>query len=71
MTNVLALPCDYLRRARLSVSGVEALIAVGDFPDAVRPRQGSIEPAVKAVLKLKGLTYPRGRAFERNGTSLS
>ena len=33
--------------------------------------EGKTQAEVKAVLKLKGLTYPRGRAFERNGTSLS
>jgi hypothetical protein len=45
MTNDLALAVDYLRRARLRVRAVEALIDAGDFPDAVRESQESVELA--------------------------
>ena len=65
MTNAPALALDYLRRARLRVHAVEALISAGDFPDAVRESQETVELAVKALLKLKGLTYPRAHDVAR------
>lgn len=65
MTNAPALALDYLRRARLRVHAVEALINAGDFPDAVRESQETVELAVKALLKLKGLTYPRAHDVAR------
>lgn len=68
MTNAPALAVDYLRRARLRVRAVEALIAAADFADAVREAQETVELAVEALLKLKGLSYPRAHAFERNGS---
>lgn len=65
MTNAVALAVDYARRARLRVRAVEALITAGDFADAVRESQESVELAVKAVLKLKGLSYPRAHDVAR------
>lgn len=65
MTNAPALAVDYLRRARLRVRAVEALIAASDFADAVRESQETVELAVKALLKLKGLTYPRAHDVAR------
>ena len=65
MTNAPALAVDYLKRARLRVRAVEALISAGDFADAVRESQESVELAVKALLKLKGLTYPRAHDVAR------
>lgn len=65
MTNAPALAVDYLRRARLRVRAVEALIAAGDFADAVRESQESVELAVKALLKLKRLSYPRAHDVAR------
>jgi HEPN domain len=58
MTNAPVLAVDYLKRSRLRVRAVEALIDAGDFADAVPEAQESVELAVKAVLKLKGLSYP-------------
>lgn len=65
MTNATALAVDYIRRARLRVRAVEALIAAEDFADAVRESQESVELAVKALLKLKGLAYPRAHDVAR------
>lgn len=65
MTNAPALAADYLRRARLRVRAVDALIAAGDFADAVRESQETVELAVKALLKLKGLSYPRAHDVAR------
>ena len=65
MTNAAALAVDYMRRARLRVRAVEALIAAEDFADAVRESQESVELAVKALLKLKGLAYPRAHDVAR------
>lgn len=65
MTNAMALALDYVRRARLRVRAVEALITAGDFADAVRESQESVELAVKAVLKLKGFSYPRAHDVAR------
>lgn len=65
MTNAPALAVDYLKRSRLRVHAVEALIAAGDFADAVREAQETVELAVKAVLKLKGLAYPRAHDVAR------
>lgn len=65
MTNAPALAVDYLRRARLRVRAVEALIAAGDFADAVPESQETVELAVKALLKLKGLSYPRAHDVAR------
>jgi hypothetical protein len=65
MTNAPALAVDYLRRAQLRVHAVEALIAAEDFADAVRESQESVELAVKALLKLKGLSYPRAHDVAR------
>ena len=41
MTNAAALELDCARRVRLPVRAVEALIAAGDFADAVRESQES------------------------------
>jgi len=65
VTNAPALAVDYLRRARLRVRAVEALIAAGDFADAVRESQETVELAVKGLLKLKGLSYPRAHDVAR------
>jgi hypothetical protein len=65
VTNATALAVDYIRRARLRVRAVEALIAAEDFADAVRESQESVELAVKALLKLKGLAYPRAHDVAR------
>lgn len=65
MTNAAALAVDYLRRSRLRVRAVEALIGAGDFADAVREAQETVELAVKGVLKLKGLAYPRAHDVAR------
>ncbi|HLK10394.1 MAG TPA: HEPN domain-containing protein [Candidatus Binatia bacterium] len=65
MTNAPALARDYLRRARLRVRAVEALIAVQDFADAVCEAQETVELAVKAVLKLTGLSFPRAHDVSR------
>lgn len=65
MTNAPALAVDYLRRARLRVRAVEALIGASDFADAVRESQETVELAVKALLKLKGLSYPRAHDVAR------
>lgn len=65
MTNAPALARDYLRRARMRVKAVEALVAAGDFADAVRESQETVELAIKALLKLKGLTYPRAHDVAR------
>jgi HEPN domain-containing protein len=65
MTNAAALAADYIRRAHMRVRAVEALIDVGDFADAVRESQESVELAIKAVLKLKDLTYPRAHDVAR------
>lgn len=65
MTNAPALATDYARRARLRVRAVEALMTAGDFADAVREAQESVELAVKALLKLRGLTYPRAHDVAR------
>jgi HEPN domain-containing protein len=65
MTNAAALAIDYIRRARLRVKAVEALMLAGDFADAVRESQESVELAVKALLKLKGLSYPRAHDVAR------
>lgn len=65
MTNAPALAVDYLKRSRLRVRAVEALIGACDFADAVREAQESVELAVKAVLKLKGLSYPRAHDVAR------
>ena len=65
MTNAPALAVDYLRRARLRVQAVDALIGVADFADAVRESQETVELAVKALLKLAGLTYPRAHDVAR------
>jgi HEPN domain-containing protein len=56
---------DYLKRARLRVRAVEALMDAEDFADAVRESQESVELAVKALLKLKGLSYPRAHDVAR------
>ena len=65
MTNAAALAVDYIRRAHLRIRAVEALIDAGDFADAVRESQESVELAVKAVLKLKNLAYPRAHDVAR------
>lgn len=65
MTNSAALAADYLRRARLRIHAVQALIDAEDFPDAVRETQETVELAVKALLKLRGLTYPRAHDVAR------
>jgi HEPN domain-containing protein len=65
MTNAPVLAVDYLKRSRLRVRAVEALIDAGDFADAVPEAQESVELAVKAVLKLKGLSYPRAHDVAR------
>jgi hypothetical protein len=65
VTNALALAIDYLRRARLRVHAVEALMAASDFADAVREAQETVELAVKGLLRLKGLTYPRAHDVSR------
>jgi HEPN domain-containing protein len=65
VTNAAALAVDYIRRARLRVRAVEALIAAEDFADAVRESQESVELAVKALLKLRGLAYPRAHDVAR------
>ncbi len=65
MTNARNLAIDYLRRARLRVEAVSALIRVSDFADAVRESQETAELAVKAVLKLKGISYPRAHDVAR------
>ncbi len=65
MTTAPALAVDYLRRARLRVRAVEALILAEDFADAVREAQETVELAVKALLKLKGLPYPRAHDVAR------
>lgn len=65
MTNATALALDYIRRARLRVRAVEALIAAQDYPDAVRESQESVELAVKGLLKLRGLSYPRAHDVAR------
>jgi len=65
MTNAVALAVDYIRRARMRIRAVEALIDAGDFADAVRESQESVELAVKAVLKLKNLSYPRAHDVAR------
>src|SRR5262249_5695940 len=61
MTNSPVLAVGYLKRCRLRVRAVEILIDAGDFADAVREAQETVELAVKAVLKLKGLSPTRGR----------
>lgn len=65
MTNAPVLAVDYLKRCRLRVRAVEILIDAGDFADAVREAQETVELAVKAVLKLKGLSYPRAHDVAR------
>ena len=65
MTNAPALARDYLRRARMRVKAIEALVAASDFADAVRESQETVELAIKAPLKLKGLTYPRAHDVAR------
>jgi len=65
VTNAVALALDYIRRARLRVHAVEALIAAQDHADAVRESQESVELAVKALLKLRGLSYPRAHDVAR------
>ncbi len=65
MTNARALAVDYFRRARLRVHAVQALIDAGDFADAVRESQESVELAVKALLKLKEIAYPRAHDVAR------
>jgi HEPN domain-containing protein len=60
-----ALAVDYLRRARLRVRAVETLIAANDFADAVREAQERVELAIQALLKLKGLSYPRAHDVAR------
>jgi len=65
LTNARALAADYLRRGRLRVRAVEALIDARDFADAVREAQETVELAVKALLKLRGLSYPRAHDVAR------
>jgi len=65
VTNAPALAADYLRRAGMRTHAIVTLIAIGDFPDAVREAQESVELAVKALLKLKGLGYPRAHDVAR------
>jgi HEPN domain-containing protein len=65
MTNAPVLAVDYLKRCRLRVRAVETLIDAGDFADAVRKAQETVELAVKAVLKLKRLSYPRAHDVAR------
>ncbi|MFM7143840.1 MAG: HEPN domain-containing protein [Alphaproteobacteria bacterium] len=65
MTNALALAVDYLRRSRLRVRAIEVLIEAGDHPDAVRESQETVELAIKALLKLVGLSYPRAHDVSR------
>ena len=65
MTNAPVLAADYLKRARMRIHAIEALISVSDFPDAVRESQESVELAVKGLLKLKGLGYPRAHDVSR------
>ncbi len=84
MTNALALAVDYLRRSRMRVRAIEALIEAGDHPDAVRESQETVGLAIKSLLKLVDYEVGDaekalegflevidlvGRAFERNGTS--
>jgi HEPN domain-containing protein len=47
MTNAPVLAVDYLKRSRLRVRAVEALIDAGDFADAVPEAQESVELAVR------------------------
>ena len=65
VTNAFALAANYLKRARMRIHAIEALISVSDFPDAVRESQESVELAVKGLLKLKGLGYPRAHDVSR------
>ena len=65
MTNAPALAVDYLKRSRLRLRAVETLIEAEDFADAVREAQETVELAVKALLKLKGLSYPRAHDVAR------
>jgi len=65
VTNALALAVDYLRRSRLRVCAIEALIEAGDYPDAVRESQETVELAIKSLLKLAGLSYPRAHDVSR------
>jgi HEPN domain-containing protein len=65
VTNARSLAEDYLRRARLRLEAISALIRVSDFADAVRESQEAAELAVKALLKLKGIAYPRAHDVAR------
>ena len=65
MTNAPALAVDYLRRARLRVRAVEALIAAGDFADAVGESQETVELAVKGLVKLRRGCRIRARSTSR------
>ncbi len=65
MTHTGALAVNYLRRSRLCVRAGEALIAAGDQADAVRESQETVELAVKALLELAGLSYPRAHDVAR------
>jgi hypothetical protein len=59
VTNAAALALDYLRRARMRIVAVEALIAVGDFADAD-----------EALATLRSVLETIGLAFTRNGTPI-
>jgi HEPN domain-containing protein len=65
MTNAGRLATDYLRRAHLREQAIDTLIAIGDFADAVRECQEAAELAVKALLKLKDIAYPRAHDVAR------
>jgi hypothetical protein len=59
MTNAPVLAVDYLKRSRLRVRAVEALIDVGDFADAVREAQEideSVARALRTRAKARGLS---------------
>ena len=43
----------------------ETLIEAGDHPDAVRESQETVELAIKSLLKLVGLSYPRAHDVSR------